>query len=488
MIRRHYYDMIKHKKMDKGITTRQKNYNQWYLDVINVAGLAEHAPVKGCMIIKPYGFAIWENIQKTLDAKIKETGAKNAYFPLFIPQSLLKKEAQHIQGFAPECLVITQVGKKKLKEPLIVRPTSETIIYEVFAKWIKSYRDLPLLINQWANIARWELRPRLFLRTIEFLWQEGHTAHATEKEAEKKAREILELYRNFVESYLAIPVIAGEKTESEKFPGAVTTYTLEAMMQDGKALQLGTSHMLGQNFAKVFEVKFLDKDGQEKYVWQTSWGVSTRLIGGLIMAHSDDKGLVLPPKLAPLSVVIIPIWANKKEQKAVFTKADAIAKSLDLNLAVEKREELTFGAKHFEWEKKGVPLRIEIGPKELAKKSVVIVRRDTGEKELVKEEKVAVFVEKILDKMQKSLFSKALRFQKENSHTTDSWKEFKDFIKKDRGFVYAHWCGKALCEAEIKKETKATIRAIPFAQKSEKGKCILCGKPSKQRVVFAKAY
>lgn len=474
--------------MDKGITTRQKNYNQWYLDVINVAGLAEHAPVKGCMIIKPYGFAIWENIQKTLDAKIKETGAKNAYFPLFIPQSLLKKEAQHIQGFAPECLVITQVGKKKLKEPLIVRPTSETIIYEVFAKWIKSYRDLPLLINQWANIARWELRPRLFLRTIEFLWQEGHTAHATEKEAEKKAREILELYRNFVESYLAIPVIAGEKTESEKFPGAVTTYTLEAMMQDGKALQLGTSHMLGQNFAKVFEVKFLDKDGQEKYVWQTSWGVSTRLIGGLIMAHSDDKGLVLPPKLAPLSVVIIPIWANKKEQKAVFTKADAIAKSLDLNLAVEKREELTFGAKHFEWEKKGVPLRIEIGPKELAKKSVVIVRRDTGEKELVKEEKVAVFVEKILDKMQKSLFSKALRFQKENSHTTDSWKEFKDFIKKDRGFVYAHWCGKALCEAEIKKETKATIRAIPFAQKSEKGKCILCGKPSKQRVVFAKAY
>ncbi|MFH1392520.1 MAG: proline--tRNA ligase [bacterium] len=477
--------------MKKGITKRKDDYAQWYLDVIAEADLAEHAPVKGCMIIKPYGYAIWENIQRVLDAAIKATGVKNAYFPLFIPKSFLEREKKHVKGFAPEFITVTHAGGKKLDEPLIIRPTSETVIYEVFSKWIKSYRDLPLLINQWANIARWELRPRLFLRTIEFLWQEGHTVHSTEEEAEAKAREMLEIYTSFAENYLALPVIPGVKTETEKFPGAVRTYCVESMMQDGKALQAGTSHMLGQNFAKVFNVKFLGEDGVEHYGWQTSWGVSTRLIGALIMAHSDDKGLVLPPQIAPIQVVIIPVWVGEEEREKVFAKAVLIAQNLQeahgINIEIDKRETMRPGAKFFEWEKKGVPIRIEIGPKDIAKKSVIVVRRDTSEKESVIEGKIISRVGKTLNEIQDSLFSKALTFQRDNSYIIDSWDEFKAIIGKG-GFVYAHWCENADCEAKVKEETKATIRNIPLNQREEKGKCIFCDKPSNGHVIFAKAY
>lgn len=483
--------MRKEDKMKRGITRREDDYAQWYLDVIAGADLAEHAPVKGCMVIKPYGYAIWENIQRILDAAIKATGAKNTYFPLFIPQSFLEIEKKHVKGFAPEFITVTHAGGKKLEDPLIIRPTSETLIYEVFSKWIKSYRDLPLLINQWANVARWELRPRLFLRTVEFLWQEGHTVHSTEEEAEAKAQQMLEVYRSFAENYLALPVISGIKTESEKFPGAVRTYCLESMMQDGKALQVGTSHMLGQNFAKVFNVKFLDKDNTEQYAWQTSWGVSTRLIGALIMAHSDDKGLILPPKIAPIQVVIIPVWASEVEQKEVFRKADLIAQNLQevhgINIEIDKRESMRPGPKFFEWEKKGVPIRIEIGPRDIAAKSVIVVRRDTSKKGSVAEGKVIAQVGKILDEIQNFLFSKALAFQQDNSYKIDSWDELKIIIEKG-GFVYAHWCGSADCETKVKEETKATIRNIPLNQKEERGKCIFCGNSSNRRVIFAKAY
>jgi len=478
-------------KRIKRITKRKENYAQWYLDVIEAADLAEHSPVKGCMIIKPYGYAIWENIQMILDTAIKARGVKNVYFPLFIPQSFLKREKEHVKGFAPEFITVTHAGGKKLEEPLIIRPTSETIIYETFSKWIKSYRDLPLLINQWANIARWELRPRLFLRTVEFLWQEGHTVHSTEEEAEVKAREMLEVYRSFAEDYLALPVISGRKTESEKFPGAVRTYCVEGMMQDGKALQVGTSHMLGQNFAKVFKVKFLDEKGTEQYGWQTSWGVSTRLIGAIIMAHGDDKGLVLPPRLAPIQVVVIPLWTSKEEREIVLAKADFIAQNLrnlyKISVEVDKREHIRVGPKFFEWEKKGVPIRIEIGPKDVAKESVVVVRRDTSEKELVTEKRINFRIRKMLEQIQESLLSKALAFQKENSYIVDSWDEFKTLIEKGV-FIYAHWCGSANCESKVKEETKATIRSIPLNQKKEEGKCIFCGKSSNGRVIFARAY
>jgi prolyl-tRNA synthetase len=477
--------------MKKGITKRQENYAQWYLDVIAAADLAEHAPVKGCMVIKPYGYAIWENIQRILDGQIKETGARNAYFPLLIPQSFLTRERQHVKGFAPQFLTVTEAGGKKLKEPLIIRPTSETLIDEVFAKWINSYRDLPLIINQWANITRWELRPRLFLRTVEFLWQEGHTAHATEKESKSKALEMLEVYRQFSEDYLAIPVIVGSKTESEKFPGAISTYCVEGMMQDGKALQAGTSHLLGQNFAKVFNIKFLDRKSVQQYVWQTSWGVSTRLIGALIMAHSDDQGLILPPKIAPIQVVIIPLCVGEKERKRIFPKAKALAeklkKSFGRRVKIDEREDLRPGPKFFEWEKKGVPVRIEIGPRDTAQKSVVVVRRDTSEKQTVKEDKAAKYVDRLLEEIQSSLFARVLDFQKSHSFHVDSWDEFQRLIKKG-GFLHAHWCGSSRCEDKIKTETKATIRVVPFSPKKEKGKCVFCAKPSKHRVVFAKAY
>jgi prolyl-tRNA synthetase len=473
---------------EKKITSRDKDYSQWYLDVVSAADLAEHSSVKGCMIIKPYGYAIWENIQRILDEKIKETGVENAYFPLFIPQSFLSKEEEHVEGFSPECAVVTHAGGKKLEEPLVVRPTSETIMYDAFSKWIESYRDLPLLINQWANVVRWELRPRLFLRTTEFLWQEGHTAHATKEEAEERTKQMLGVYQNLAENYLAIPVIPGVKSELEKFAGADHTYTIEAMMQDRKALQSGTSHMLGQNFAEAFDIKFLGKDGKKYYVWQTSWGLSTRIIGALIMTHSDDKGLILPPKIASIDVVVIPIWASEKERKTVLDRAEKFVKEIkDFKVKLDDRD-MRPGPRFFEWEKKGVPIRIEIGPQDVKNKSVVAVRRDNSKKETVKDKDISAYIKKALEDIQKNLFNKALKFQKDNTYQVNDWDEFKDIISKKGGFIFTHWCGNDKCEAKIKKETKATIRCIPFGQKEEKGKCILCGGESIQKAIFAKAY
>ncbi|HEX8974039.1 MAG TPA: proline--tRNA ligase [Patescibacteria group bacterium] len=476
--------------MDKEITKRAEDYSQWYLDVIEAAELADYAPVKGCMVIKPYGYAIWENIQKALDEKFKKTGVQNAYFPLFIPENFLKREAEHVEGFAPELAVVTHAGGKELEEPLVVRPTSETIIYDMFSKWIHSYRDLPLLINQWANVVRWEKRTRLFLRTTEFLWQEGHTAHATKEEADAKTMEMLKVYQDFAENHLAMPVIPGQKSDSEKFAGAEYTTTIEAMMQDKKALQSGTSHMLGQNFAKPFEVKFLDKDEKTEYAWQTSWGVSTRIIGGLIMTHSDDKGLVLPPKIAPIQVVIVPVWVSEEEEKATFAKAEEIAEKLrqqNVDVKIDKREGRP-GPKFFEWEKKGVPMRLEIGPKDIAKQSIVAVRRDSGEKKFIAEGEIVSFVVDELEDIQRNLFDKALEFRKNNTHLVNSWEEFKEIINGEGGFLMAHWCGDVTCEEKIKEETKASTRCIPFDQPEEEGTCVYCGKKSNKRIIFARAY
>lgn len=487
---------------NQGITRREDNYSQWYLDIIERAGLADNSPVRGCMIIKPYGYAIWENVQKTLDGMFKATGVENAYFPLLIPVSFLSKEAEHVKGFAKECAVVThhrleadpQGGLRpaaKLEEPLVIRPTSETIMYDAYSKWIQSYRDLPLLINQWANIVRWEMRTRPFLRTTEFLWQEGHTAHATKKEAADRTKQMIYVYKDFVENFMAIPVILGVKTELEKFPGADYTISIEAMMQDGKALQVGTSHMLGQNFAKTFDIKFLAKDGKTKYVWQTSWGASTRLIGALIMVHSDDRGLILPPKLAPWPVVIVPIWSSDKERSSVLSQVnnfvDKFKKESSINVKVDDRE-MRPGPRFYEWERKGVPLRIEIGPKDVADKSFVAVRRDNGEKETVKNSELISYIKDTLEDIQKSLFTKALKFRNDNTRKVDVYKEFKEIIKNKPGFILAHWCGNAKCEEKIQAETKATIRCISFDQKKEKGQCILCGKNSTGRVIFAKAY
>jgi len=490
-------------KMDeKGrLTKRKDDYSKWYLDIIAAADLADNSPVRGCMVIKPNGYAIWEKIQSVLDSMFKATGVENAYFPLFIPVSFLSREAEHVEGFATECAVVTHhrlekdasgklVPAGRLEEPLIVRPTSETIMYEMYAKWIKSYRDLPLLINQWANIVRWEMRTRPFLRTLEFLWQEGHTAHATRDEADERARQMLEVYRVFAEEYLAMPVIKGQKSESEKFAGAVHSYTIEAMMQDGKALQSGTSHLLGQNFAKPFNVKFLDKDGKEQYVWQTSWGVSTRLIGGLIMTHSDDKGLVVPPKLAPIHVVIIPIWVLEEDHKKVLPVAEKLAGEIrDLGYVVKVDDrDLRPGPKFYEWEKKGIPVRIEIGVKDLAKQSVVMVRRDTGEKQSIGLNQAVEAVRDLLDAIQKNLFQRARKFRDESIRNIETYEEFKQVLREKGGFLSAHWCLDSVCEAKVKEETKATTRCIPFDQKKEDGKCIICGKKSDGRVLFAKAY
>jgi prolyl-tRNA synthetase len=480
-----------------GITTRKENYSRWYLDVIREADLADDAPVKGCMVIKPRGYAIWENIQKELDRMFKETGVENAYFPLLIPKSFLEKEAKHVDGFAKECAVVTHhrlqvddngklVPASPLAEPLIIRPTSETIMYAMYAKWIQSYRDLPLLINQWANIVRWEMKTKPFLRTTEFLWQEGHTAHATKDEADQETAQMLKVYQKFTEEFLAIPVIPGRKTESEKFAGADYTTTIEAMMQDGKALQAGTSHMLGQNFAKAFDVKFTDQNEEWQFVWQTSWGLSTRIIGALIMSHSDDKGLVLPPKIAPTQVVIIPV----KNDPVVLEKVASIAKIIKergISVKVDARDDRP-GAKFFEWEKKGIPLRIEIGPRDIENQSVVLVRRDTGDKSSVAEKDVVECVEEALSLIQKNLFDKALEFRKTHTWDVDSWEEFKTTLEGKGGFLMAHWCGDAVCEEKIKEETKATTRCIPFDQPEEVGKCVYCGKPSGKRIVFAKAY
>lgn len=496
--------MSKHAHTNNAITPRDQEYSQWYLDIISAADLAEHGDVKGTMIIKPYGYAIWERIQRILDDKIKETGHHNAYFPLFIPKSFLSREADHVEGFAKECAVVTHHRlmqnpngegvvvdpDAKLQEELIVRPTSETVIHSAFARWIKSWRDLPVLINQWANVVRWELRPRLFLRTTEFLWQEGHTAHSTEKEAEDETLKMLTVYKELAQAYLAMPVVDGQKSESEKFAGALRTYTIEAMMQDGKALQAGTSHNLGQNFAKAFEVQYLDKNNQQQYVWMTSWGVSTRLMGGLIMTHSDDKGLVLPPVVAPWQVVIVPIWKTPEEQESVQAAASQIAESLrqaDVRVHMDTRDFLSMGQRLFEWEKKGVPLRIEIGPRDVAQQHVVMSRRDQDEKQVVKLDELTEHVSAQLKEMQKALFDVAQKRLVDRTMNMDDYGEFKSKIE-DGGFFAIHWCGKTECEEKLKQETKATVRCIPFAHHEENGACLVCGLPSKKRVIAAKAY
>ncbi len=476
--------------MAKNITPRATDYSKWYTDVVLQAKLADYSPVKGSMVIRPNGYAIWEMIQKYLDALFKETGHVNAYFPLLIPESFMQKEAEHVEGFAPECAVVTHGGGKKLEENLYIRPTSETIIWSMYRKWIMSYRDLPLLINQWANVMRWEMRTRLFLRTSEFLWQEGHTAHATPEESEEETKRMLNVYKTFAEEYLAIPVIAGKKSESEKFAGAQHTYCIEAMMQDKKALQAGTSHNLGQNFAKAFDVQFQDKEGGRQYVWATSWGVSTRLIGALIMTHSDDRGLVLPPKMAQRPVVIVPIYRKDEEKKTVMSYADEIYTELKkkYNVIMDDREQYKPGYKFAEWELQGIPVRLEIGPRDVDKNQLVLVRRDKMEKEFITKEGIANRVEQELLQMQKDMLQKALEFRKAHTFDIDDYEKLKEIIGADGGFVNAHWCGSAECEEKVKNDTKATLRCIPFERKPEQGSCIVCGQPSDGRVIFAKAY
>lgn len=493
------------KQSKNQITKRSEDYAKWYLDVIAAADLAEHSQVKGCMIIKPCGYALWEAMQDILNQKFKATGHQNAYFPLFIPKSFLNKEANHVAGFAKECAVVTHYRLKqdprgeglvidpeaKLKEELIVRPTSETIINASYANWVKSWRDLPILINQWANVVRWEMRTRLFLRTAEFLWQEGHTAHATQDQAEEEQLKMINVYKDFAENYLALPVIAGRKSESEKFAGAVETYTIEALMQDGKALQAGTSHHLGQNFARVFNIQFTDQDGALKYVWQTSWGVSTRLIGALIMAHSDDQGLILPPKIAPIKLAVVPIWSSDKERVMVLDECNQLAdgfRKINIEFKIDERDYISPGFKFNEWEKKGVPVRIEIGPRDIVKDQVILVRRDTGQKEIVAKNKAVDAVRQKLEEIQANLFERALKFKIENSYQIDNYNEFKTQLEKRPGFIYSHWCGSEKCEGAVSKETKATIRCIPFDGEMHDGRCIKCGGKSERRAVWAKSY
>ena len=470
------------------ITKRSADYSRWYTDIVQRAQLADYAPVKGCMVIKPHGYAIWEKMQAALDGMFKETGHSNAYFPLFIPESFLKKEAEHVEGFAPECAVVTHGGGKKLEESLYVRPTSETIIWSMYKKWIQSYRDLPLLYNQWCNVVRWEMRTRLFLRTTEFLWQEGHTAHATKEEAVEETMQMLGVYQRFAEEWMAMSIVPGEKTAQERFAGAVQTFSIEAMMQDKKALQSGTSHFLGQNFAKAFDVTYQTPDGQLEYVYATSWGVSTRLIGALIMSHSDDQGLVLPPKLAPIQVAIVPIWKSDEERSKVLEVANRVNDQLKADFAVklDDRDTQSAGWKFNEYELMGVPVRIEIGPRDVEKGSVVVVRRDNREKTFVPQTGVHDEVKAILDDLQKSLLEKSKEFREENTHPIDTYDDFKARI--DEGFLDCHWCEDDACETAIAEETKATIRCVPLAREQEQGECIYCGKPSLGRVLFARAY
>jgi prolyl-tRNA synthetase len=476
------------------ITPRSQDFSAWYNEVVQRAELADYAPVRGCMVIRPYGYALWENLQRELDRRFKATGHKNAYFPLFIPLSFIQKEAEHIAGFSPELAIVTHGGGEQLAEPLVVRPTSETIIGYMFKQWIKSYRDLPLLINQWANVVRWEMRPRLFLRTLEFLWQEGHTAHATEEEAEEEALRMLNIYVDVAQNEAAIPVIAGRKSESEKFAGALRSYTIEAMMGDKRALQAGTSHNLGQNFAKAFEIQYLDKNNQLQYCWTTSWGMSTRMIGAIIMTHGDDQGLILPPRLAPIQVIVVPIWksGNHDEKAKVLEGVERIKRALGerVRLEIDAREEHSPGWRFNEWELRGVPLRIEIGPKDIAKDQVVLARRDTGEKFAIPQEQLAERVSLLLDEIQKNLFERAKRFRDENTFELDDYEKFKEFMEGEgsRGFVRAYWCGERECESQIKAETKASTRCIPFEQPSRPGRCIRCGKAAKEQAIFAKAY
>ena len=471
------------------ITKRSEDYSQWYLDIVMKAEMADYAPVKGCMVIRPWGYAIWERMQRALDDMFKATGHSNAYFPLLIPQSFLQKEAEHVKGFAPECAVVTRGGDKELEEPLVIRPTSETIIWAMYKKWIQSWRDLPLLYNQWANVVRWEMRTRLFLRTAEFLWQEGHTAHATAPEAVEEAERMLGIYKNFAENWMAIPVLTGRKSEGQKFPGAETTYAIEAMMQDGKALQAGTSHYLAQNFAKAFDVQFQDKDGKLSYVYATSWGVSTRLVGALVMSHSDDAGLVLPPKLAPVQVVIIPIFKAGADNAAISMAAVRIAEPFDedVRVKVDDRDNVSPGWKFNEWELKGVPIRIELGPKDLEKGQAVLVRRDTGEKMFIPQEEITLKVPELLEEIQNSLLAKARNRLEESCRPVDSYDAFKKEIEEKGGFLYAPWCGSAECETRISDDTKATIRVIPDPAEDCPA-CMVCGKGPARRVPFAKAY
>ncbi len=492
--------------MGKELTSRSEDYSQWYIDLVKKADLAENSDVRGCMVIKPYGYSIWEKMQQALDKMFKDTGHVNAYFPLFVPKSMFEAEEKNAEGFAKECAIVTHYRLKtdpnnkgklivdpdaKLEEELVVRPTSEAIIWSTYKKWIQSYRDLPLLINQWANVVRWEMRTRLFLRTAEFLWQEGHTAHATSQEAEKETVQMLNVYAEFAETFMAMPVIKGKKSEGERFPGAIDTYCIEAMMQDGKALQAGTSHFLGQNFAKAFNVQFANKDGKLEMVWGTSWGVSTRLIGGLIMAHSDDDGLVLPPKLAPIHVVIVPIFRSEEELTKISNKVEEISASLrkqGYSVKFDNRDNLKPGFKFAEWELKGVPVRIAIGPRDLENGTVEVARRDTKEKQVMKMDDTVSAIPKLLDDIQTNIYQRALNFRSEKTTKVDSYDEFKKVLDQKAGFVLAHWDGTAETEAAIKEETKATIRCIPLDAKEETGKCIYSGKPSNKRVLFARAY
>ena len=479
--------------MSKGVTKQSENFSRWYTDIVQKAELADYSPVKGCMVIRPYGYSIWESVQSTLDRMFKETGHQNAYFPLFIPQSFMEKEADHVEGFAPETAVVTHGGGKKLDEPLVVRPTSETIIWSMYKKWIDSYRDLPLLINQWANVVRWEMRTRLFLRTTEFLWQEGHTAHATFEEAEEETRRMLEVYRTLAEEYMAIPVHTGMKSDSEKFAGAVHTYSIEAMMGDKKALQSGTSHNLGQNFAKAFDVMFQNENNEQEYVYATSWGVSTRLIGALIMAHGDDQGLVLPPKLAPYQVVIVPIWRNDDQKRQILDAATPIVNQLrdaGVRVHLDDRDTVTPGFKFNDWEMKGVPLRIEIGPRDVENEQVVLARRLSGEKNSVAMDKVAGTIPDLLEEIQQALFDRALKFREDHTLKTTDYTEMQEFIANDGGFVLAPWDGTAETEEQVKNETKATIRCIPFDSPAveEGAEDPVSGKPAKYWVYYSKAY
>ena len=489
--------------MPEKIVKQSEDFARWYTDVVQQAALADYAPVKGCMVIRPYGYAIWERVQAGLDKMIKDTGHENAYFPLFIPESFMKKEAEHVEGFAPECAVVTHGGGQKLEEPLYIRPTSETIIWSMASKWIQSHRDLPFLINQWANIVRWEMRPRLFLRTTEFLWQEGHTAHATEQEAIDETMKMLGVYKEFAEKHLAVYVLAGQKTESEKFAGAARTYSIEAMMKDRKALQAGTSHFFGQNFAKAFNVQFQDEKGQLQHVHTSSWGVSSRLIGAMVMVHGDDNGLVVPPRIAPIQVVVVPIWRKDDEKVAVLEATGRLQKEIGekVRVKVDAREQYSPGWKFNEWELKGVPIRVEIGPKDVAKNQVVIVRRDlpspaeagyakagTKKKDFVPQAGLAERVTALLDEIQANLLATSKKFTEEHSFVVDSYDEFKKQMEAESGFLYSHWCGAATCEVKIKEDTKATARCIPLDAKKESGKCIVCGADSEQRVIFAKAY
>lgn len=492
--------------MAKNFTSRAADYSQWYNELVVKADLAEHSAVRGCMVIKPYGYAIWEKMQAQLDKMFKATGHQNAYFPLFVPKSLFEAEEKNAEGFAKECAVVTHYRLKtdpknptklivdpnaKLEEELIVRPTSEAIIWNTYKGWIESYRDLPILVNQWANVVRWEMRTRLFLRTAEFLWQEGHTAHATKDEAIAETEKMLDVYAEFAENFMAMPVLKGIKSESERFAGALDTYCIEALMQDGKALQAGTSHFLGQNFAKAFDVKYATKEGKQEYVWATSWGVSTRLIGALIMTHSDDDGLVLPPNLAPIQVVIVPIYKGEEQLAQISEQVAVIKSELEakgISVKYDDRDTYKPGFKFAEYEFKGVPVRLAIGPRDMENGTIEVARRDTKEKEVLQQKDIANKIEHLLENIQNNLLQKAVDYRNEMTSKADTWDEFKDIIDNKTGFVLAHWDGTAETEEKIKQETKATIRCIPLNNKLEEGKCIYSGNPSKQRVVFAKAY